>query len=204
MRIPVERVLHEAGHRATEPRSAVVSDDVLDGLAKLHGPVLRRTFLGEVVRVVYHWRPMVSVQVVYRTAGTYDQVPLLPQRAQNLPDLDMEVRIVASVHGDEGCGRAAVGKHADEDEIGVVDPVEGRIPRGSQPSFVQHCNASLSCLQVGLQLVVDVFGRVDVGNRRFGWVWVGRHFDSVVWGIPVRALLSQLLCQRIDTNQGFS
>ena len=33
--------------------------------------------------------------------------------------------VVEEVGGDDGCGGAFLGEHADEDEVGVVDPVEG-------------------------------------------------------------------------------
>lgn len=51
----------------------------------------------------------------------------LAERAQRGADLDVEVGVVARVHGDDGRRGAAVGEHADEDQIGVVDPVESGV-----------------------------------------------------------------------------
>lgn len=43
----------------------------------------------------------------------------------------MVVRVEARVHGHDGGGRAAAGEHPDQDQVGVVDPVEGVV--GAHP-----------------------------------------------------------------------
>lgn len=69
----------------------------------------------------------------------------------------MVVRVEAAVHGDESSGRTAVGKHADQDKICIMDPLEGRVSRDIKSRLRKQRDASLGRLQVGVKLVVDVF-----------------------------------------------
>src|SRR6187402_1976194 len=68
-----------------------------------------------------HLVPVVAVQVVHGAAGAHEEHIFFPQRAEGCADLDVVMGVVSCVHADDGRGRGAVGEHADEDEIGVVD-----------------------------------------------------------------------------------
>lgn len=69
----------------------------------------------------------------------------------------MVVGIEAAVHRDESSGWTAVGEHADQDKISIVDPLKGRVSRDIKSRLGKQGDASLGRLQVGVKLVVDVF-----------------------------------------------
>lgn len=69
----------------------------------------------------------------------------------------MVVWIEASVHGNESSWWTAVGKHAYQDKISIVDPLEGRVSGNIKSRLGKQRDASLGRLQVGVKLVVDVF-----------------------------------------------
>ena len=100
----------------------------------------------------------------------------------------MEVRVVPRIHRDDGGGRAFVREHADEDEEGVVDPIEGRVCGGVEAGGVEHGDDAVGHGEVGDELVGDVFGRVDVGDGGFGGFGVGGDLDFVAEGGPVSSL----------------
>lgn len=188
MRVSVLRVLHQPGNRTPESRTAVVGEAVLDALSELQCPALGRRLLREAVSVLEHRRPAVAVEVMHCAAAADDQVTLLAQRADGAADAHVEVRVEAGVHGDEGRGRALVGEHADEDEVGVVNPLESRVRSSLETGVVEDGEHALAGGEVGFKLVVDVFGRVDVGNGGFARTGVHGDVDGVLAdGVPVSA-----------------
>jgi hypothetical protein len=74
-----------------------------------------------------------------------------------LANFHMVVGIEAAVHGDESSGWTAVGKHADQDKIRIMDPLEGRISGDIKSRLRKQRDASLGRLQVGVKLVVNIF-----------------------------------------------
>lgn len=69
----------------------------------------------------------------------------------------MVVRIEAGVHGNECRGRTAVGKHADENKIRVVDPFERGIRSSVETSVSEERDAFFGRREVRIEFVVDVF-----------------------------------------------
>lgn len=65
----------------------------------------------------------------------------------------MEVRVVSSIHGDNCRWGALLGEHPDEDEEGVVDPVEGRVFRGIETGGLEHAEHALGHGEVGNEFV---------------------------------------------------
>lgn len=106
------------------------------------------------------------------------------------PHAHVVVRVEARVHGHDGGGRAAAGEHPDQDQVGVVDPVEGVV--GARPGDArapQQLQAPRGPRQVRPQRVVGVLARVHVRHGRLGRRRVRAHFDAVaVVCRPVRAL----------------
>lgn len=181
-------MLHQPRHGPAKLRAAVVRDNILHRLTELQGPGLRGLLLREIVVVPDHRQPDVSVEVVNGPAGADEQVAFHPERPQRLADSHMEVRIEARVHGDNHCWRAAVGKHADENEICIVDPVKRRVSGGVETGLGEHSYAAFSGFKVGVERVVDVFGRVNVCDRRFTGVWVCGDLDLISESVPVSTL----------------
>lgn len=100
----------------------------------------------------------------------------------------MVVRVVARVHGDDCCWGATVWEHADEDEIGVVDPVECGVLLCFQTGFLQKVNTDISVRKVRIGFVIDIFGGMDVCYGGFVRVGVCRDFNLVVERGPVCSL----------------
>jgi len=100
------------------------------------------------------------------------------------------VGIVARVQRDECRGRTCLWEHADEDEIHVVDPFKCIVAAHIEPSICQQVDASLGCLEIRVELVINIFGRVDVGDWAFTGVRTGRDLDLVSKAIPVSTLRS--------------
>lgn len=94
--------------------------------------------------VQQHVCPSVAVQVMDCAARADEQVALLAERAQRSADLDVVVRVVAGVGGDDGHGRAGgeVGEHPDEDQEGVVDPFEVCIGADGEAFGGEHGDAA--------------------------------------------------------------
>jgi hypothetical protein len=182
------RVLHQPRNRTPESRAAIVSEAVFNTLSELERPALRGRLLRKAVSVLEHGRPAVTVEVVHGAAGADDKVALLAQLVHGAADAHVEVRIEAGVHRNESRGRALVGEHADEDEVSVVDPFESRIRASLEACVVEDCEDALAGGKVCFEFVVDVFGRVDVGDGGFTRFGVHGDFDCVFAdGVPVGA-----------------
>lgn len=192
MRIPVLGMLHQAGHGAPQRRPRGLRDDVLDRLAELQRPLLRRRLHGEIIPEAQHGGPAVAVEIVDGAAGADEEIVLVAEGPQCRADLHMVVGVVAGVHRDDGRRGTPLGEHVDEDQVDIVDPVEGRVAAGVEACLGEHVNASVGRLEVGVQLVVDVFVRVDVGDGRLVRVRVGCDLDLVAETVPVCALAGQL------------
>lgn len=91
------------------------------------------------------------------TARADYEIVFFSKRAESLADAHVVVRIEARVHGDECCWWAAVGKHADEDEICIVDPIEIGISGNVEAGVFEEGDASFAGLEIGVEFVVDVF-----------------------------------------------
>jgi len=96
--------------------------------------------------------------------------------------------VKARVHGDNCCGRAAIGEHPDQNEICVVDPVKVWVSFTVEASGLEHGYAAVCRRDVRVEFVVYVFGGMDVGYWGFGWVRVGGYLDFVVETVPVCSL----------------
>lgn len=59
--------------------------------------------------------------------------------------------------------RAAAVEHADQDEEGVVDPVESLVCGDVGTCRGKECNALFASLEIGIELVRDVFGGALTG-----------------------------------------
>lgn len=108
-----------------------------------------------------------------------------PQRGA---DGDVEVWVVPVLRREDGRGRTAVGEHADEQEVGVVDPVEGGVGLGGDAGGGEVGLEGGDHGEVRVEAVVFVFGWVDVGDGAFPWVWIGGDEDAVECCCPVGAL----------------
>lgn len=62
----------------------------------------------------------------------------------------MIVRVVARVHGDDGRGRTAGWEHVNENEVDVVNPVEGRVGRDIEALVGEEGDASAGGCEVGV------------------------------------------------------
>ena len=98
----------------------------------------------------------------------------------------MQMRVESRVHTDDSGGWTFFRKHADEDEIGVVDPVKGVVWASINTLFSQRGNAFLSALEVGDKLVVFVLAGVDVCNGGLCGLGVLRYGT-----VPVRVLCKE-------------
>lgn len=49
-----------------------------------------------------------------------------------------------------------------ENEVHIVDPIEFVISANIVSGIFEHLNAALACLQVRIEFVVDIFGRVNI------------------------------------------
>lgn len=183
-------MLHQPGHRPPQLRAIILTDDILNRLAELKGPVPRRRLHRKVVAVPDHGRPLVAVQIVDSAPGADQEIFLLAERAQRFADAHMVVGVEAGVHADD-CGRgAATGKHPDEDQVGVVDPVEFGVGAGVEAGGLEHGDTAAGGGEVGVKGVVGVFGWVDVGDGGFGGVGVRGDFDHVAEAVPVGTLVT--------------
>ena len=100
----------------------------------------------------------------------------------------MQMRVESRVHTDDSGGWTFFRKHADEDEIGVVDPVKGVVWASINTLFSQRGNAFLSALEVGDKLIVLVLAGVDVGNGGLCGLGVHGDVDAVyAASVPVGA-----------------
>lgn len=118
--------------------------------------MLRGRILCEVVAEAKHRGPAIAIEVVNRSAGSDNEIVFLAQLTEGRTHLHMEMGVISGVHGDECGWRATVGEHTDQDEICIVDPVEGVVATDIVPGLVEQVNATLCGLQIVVDLVVDV------------------------------------------------
>jgi hypothetical protein len=144
--------------------------------------------LREVVSEADHGCPSVAVEVVDCSSGADDEVVLVAEGPERGAYFHVEVRIETGVHGDYGGWWTAVGEHADQDEVGVVDPVEVRVALDVEALGFEHLDAAVCGRDVGVEFVVLVLGRVHVGDWRFARCRIGRYLDFVIETVPVCSL----------------
>ena len=190
--VAVLGVLHEAGDAPSEAGAGVLGDDVLDGLAELEGPVLGGCLLGEVVAEADHGGPAVAVEVVDGAAGADEQVVVVAQGPQRRAHLHVEVRVEACVHRHDRRRRTTPREHPDQHEVRVVDPVEGRVAFGLEAFGFEHLDAPVRRLDVRVELVVGVLGRVHVRDGRLVRRRIRGDLDFVVQCVPMRPWITQL------------
>ena len=131
---------------------------------------------------------MVAVQIVHCAASPDQKVAVLTEGSNQCAYARVQMRIEARVHADDGGGWAAAGEHADQDEVGVVNPVKGLVGAGVDATFPQRCDAFLAGGQVRDELIVLIFARVDVGHGRLCGLGVHGYVDPVYSPcVPVRA-----------------
>lgn len=100
----------------------------------------------------------------------------------------MVVRIVAGVHADDRRRRRAVREHANEDKIGIMNPVKLVVEFGLEAAGFQQVNTSTGHREVRHQLVGHIFCRVNIGNGGFRGRGISSNFYFVTGGSPVCAL----------------
>jgi hypothetical protein len=93
--------------------------------------------------------------------------------------LDVAVRVIAGVDANDDRGWAAIREHADEDEMGIMNPVKKVIGLGLEAGGFKEVDAAHRHGQVRFQLVGYILGRVDVRDGRLGGGWVGGDFNFV-------------------------
>jgi hypothetical protein len=125
---------------------------------------------------------------VYGTSGSNEQVVFFPERTQRSSNFEMEMRVEASIHRYNRCGRAAVREHPNQNEIRIVNPVEGLVSFAVEAGGLEHGYTAVGGGDVGVEFVVYVFGGMDVGYWGFGWIWVGGYLDFVIETVPVGSL----------------
>ena len=74
----------------------------------------------------------------------------------------MVMRVIIRVHADDCSWWTGVGKHADEDQICVVNPIKVLVQGNVESSFVQQGEYSRRILKIWAEGVVDIFGGVYV------------------------------------------
>ena len=124
--------------------------------------MLRGCILCEIVAEAKHRGPPIAVQIVNRPAGSDDEIVLFAQLAQSRAHLQMEMGVISGIHGDDGGWWASVGEHADQDQICIVDPVEGVVATDIVPSLVEEIDTTFGGLQIGVELVIDVLRWMNV------------------------------------------
>lgn len=100
----------------------------------------------------------------------------------------MRMWIVAGIERDDRRGGTVCREHADEDQIHVVDPVEGGIPADIEAFLAEHIDTALTGFEIRIELVVDVFVGMDIGNRAFVRIGVGSDFNFIAQAVPVGSL----------------
>ena len=190
LRVAIARVLHEASHREPQLRARVPGDGVFDRLTEVQGPGLRWLRLAQRVAVQQHGLPLVAVEVVHGAAGAHDQVVLAAEGPQRRADADVEVWVVAGVHGHDGHGWTVgvVGEHVDQDQEHVVDPVEVRVGADVEALCGEHVDAALCRGHVWVGLPVLVQGAGHEWRPVFFGRGVRRDFDFVAETVPVCTL----------------
>ena len=91
---------------------------------------------------------------MHSTTSTNEKNLLLPQRAQRRANLNMKVRIISRVHTNDRGWRAAIGEHANQDEISVVDPVKVLVEFGLEASIIEEVDATICHGEIGVEFVV--------------------------------------------------
>ena len=122
-------------------------------------------------------------------AGADEEVVLVAQGAQGGADLDVEVGFEAGVHADDGGGRTGGrdGEHANQDQVGVVDPLEGGVGGDGEAGVAEHVDAARGGGEVRVGRPVLVGGERDEWTWRFARGGVGGYFDAIAQTVPVRA-----------------
>jgi hypothetical protein len=69
-----------------------------------------------------------------------------------------------------------------------VDPVEGGIPADIEAFLAEHIDTALTGFEIRIELVVDVFVGMDIGNRAFVRIGVGSDFNFIAQAVPVGSL----------------
>ena len=75
------------------------------------------------------------------------------------------MRVISSIHADYCGRRAPVWKHSDQDQVGVMDPVELVVPISVKASVSQHVNASVCGWDIRVKLVVGVLRGMYICHR---------------------------------------
>lgn len=147
---------------------AMARDESVDDLlSEIHGPGLGRGRLGKIVTVPQHGGPDVPVQIMDGAAAAQEEGVVLVEITEGTEggaDGDVEMGVITVLGGDDGGGGAGPWEHADEDQVDVVDPVVGRVGLGGDARRRQVLLDGGDHVQVRVELVVLIFGRVDVGD----------------------------------------
>ena len=77
-----------------------------------------------------------------------------------------------------------------EYQVGVMNPIESCVTTGLESSILEKRDASLPSREVGVELVVHIFGGVNIGHWAFSGRRVHGNLDSIAFGIPVCALIN--------------
>jgi hypothetical protein len=167
MRIAEHGMLHQPRDttcQATFFRTlpAAADKDILDALAELQHRCLWWVWLCQVVRVPEHLRPVVAVKVVNRATRTNDEIALVTEFGQDVTHPGVQMRIESRIHTDDSRWWAFLGKHPNQNQVCVVDPVKCVVWSCVNALFSQRCYALLSALEIWDELVVFVFARVNV------------------------------------------
>ena len=126
---------------------------VLEALTEAQQRAFRWNRLCKIVAILQHLAPIIAVKVVDSSTSADDQVSFFAKWALRSSNFHMIVWIVTSVHRDDCLRWTPLWKHADQDEICVVDIIELWVAASLKSIFAKHVDASLACIKVRNELV---------------------------------------------------
>lgn len=126
------------------------------------------------------------------TTTANEEHALASERPQCSADFDVVMWIVASVHAYQGRRRTAIGEHADQDQIRVVDPFKLFVELGLKPGTLEHIDTRRGHGEIRVELVRQVFIWMDVCYRRLSWVWICRNLDFLAKRGPMSSLAARI------------
>jgi hypothetical protein len=193
MSVPEHGMLHQPRNTPCQRTllrtiSTVPDKNILNALPELQHRRLGRIRLCKVVCISQHLCPVVAVQIVHRATGSDEEVSLVAEGSEDLSDACVEMWVEARVHADDCRGRAFFWKHADQDQICIVNPIECIVWSCIHAAFAQCFDALFATLEVRVELVVGVFAGMHVCDGGFDGLGVHGYVDAVCApGVPVRS-----------------
>ena len=188
--VPVLGMFHEPCHCLAQSGPRIARYSVLGSLSKIKSPCVWWCLLAEAVAIQEHWSPDVAVKIMDCTSCTDEEISFVSQRPQCCSNPDVVVWVISCVHGDYGCRRTqlGIGKHSDEYQIGVMDPVELGVGRDVETILLKHADTSFRSRKIWIRLPLcpDLGGHK--GTRTLFWFWVRRDLDLIAKTVPMCSL----------------